>query len=401
MDPVLAFLAAIIAVSLMIPKLGPFLSLVVSSIFYGLLVGMEAELMSNVATGMGRIFSSLAIVIFAGAIIAEYLRKTGAIDRIVADLQSLTHRSLLVAGAAGYIVSLPVMCSITAFMILEPVVSCLGQQAGGASKRFLFMTAACSIISFNLIYPSPVMVSLSSDLNVPANQLLARGIPISLILFILAYFIMMRLPAEEATVSECPVPKIGRARAWIPLALPMLLILLGFLGDKARFIGNPSFALLLSALLCLALAWEKIQDIIHIASRRSGVILLDLCGAGAFGYVVAQSGIGEEIYGFGRLMPLLLLPFLVAAILQLAQGSRVVTVVVAAQVLAGYPLDGLTLALLISSGAFMFSYVSDPYFWLIKSSTGANMGEVVKGYTLPLGILGLASFAITAIYFLL
>jgi GntP family gluconate:H+ symporter len=191
------------------------------------------------------------------------------------------------------------------------------------------------------------------------------------------------------------------ARAWIPLALPMLLILLGFLGDKARLIGNPSFALLLSALLCLALAWEKIQDIIHIASRRSGVILLDLCGAGAFGYVVAQSGIGEEIYGFGRQMPLLLLPFLVAAILQLAQGSRVVTVVVAAQVLASYPLDGLTLALLISSGAFMFSYVSDPYFWLIKSSTGANMGEVVKGYTLPLGVMGLASFSITAIYFLL
>jgi GntP family gluconate:H+ symporter len=181
----------------------------------------------------------------------------------------------------------------------------------------------------------------------------------------------------------------------------MLLILLGFLSDKARFIGNPSFALLLSALLCLAMAWEKIQDLIHIASRRAGVILLDLCGAGAFGYVVAQSGIGEEIYGFGREMPLLLLPFLVAAILQLAQGSRVVTVVVSAQVLAGYPLDGLTLALLISSGAFMFSYVSDPYFWLIKRSTGASMGEVVKGYTIPLSIMGLVSFGATAIYFLL
>jgi len=77
-------------------------------------------------------------------------------------------------------------------------------------------------------------------------------------------------------------------------------------------------------------------------------------------------------------LPLLVSPFLLSAVLQLAQGSRVVTAVAAAQILSGYPLDGLTLALLISAGAFMFSYISDPYFWLIKSTTGADMGEIVK-----------------------
>ncbi len=396
MDLLLAFLAVVILVSLIIPKLGPFFSLVVSAILFGLLSGMSHELIGYVATGLGRIFSSLAIVVFSGAVLAEYLRRTGAIDRIVADLLGLTNKNLMVAGAAGYLISLPVMCSITAYMILEPVVSSLGRQTEGGGKKALFMTAACSVISFNLIYPSPVTVSLTSTLNVTPYDLLVRGFPISLLLFLLTYLLMRRLPAEQATIAEGLLLKISRARAWIPPALPMALILLANLQEETKLLGNPSLALLLGVLLCLALAQEKVQEIIHAASRRSGAIMLDLCGAGAFGYVVAQSNLGREIYSFGQ--PLPVLPFLVSAILQLAQGSRVVTVVVAVQILSGYPLDGLTLALLISAGAFMFSYISDPYFWLIKNTTGANMGEMVRGYTLPLSLLGLATFGIAAVY---
>ena len=166
--------------------------------------------------------------------------------------------------------------------------------------------------------------------------------------------------------------------------LPWLIAFLVIIGESFG-----SVALLLGAIVCLALARQKIQEMVHTATRRSGTILLDLCGAGAFGYVVAQSGLGQEIYSLGQALPILVLPFLVSSVLQLAQGSRVVTAVVAAQVLAGYPMDGITLALLISAGAFMFSYVSDPYFWLIKESTGASMSEMVRGYTVPLSLMGL------------
>jgi GntP family gluconate:H+ symporter len=387
--------------------MGPFLSLVLSAILYGLLVGMGSDTMGFIATGLGRIFSSLAVVVFSGAVLAEYLRKTGAIDRIVADLQGISKNGLLVSGSAGYLISLPVMCSITAFMILEPVVNCLGRQTGGGSRRLLFMTAVASVISFNLIYPSPVMVSLAGSLDVAAGDLLSLGVPISLLLFALAYIYMSRLPSEEASRAQCLVPEISRPRAWLPLLLPMGLILIGVVLEAVPadgnngitgFISNPGMALLLGALVCLALAREKIQEMVHTATRRSGTILLDLCGAGAFGYVVAQSGLGQEIYSLGLALPILVLPFLVSSVLQLAQGSRVVTAVVAAQVLVDYPLDGLTMALLISAGAFMFSYVSDPYFWLIKESTGANMGEMVRGYTLPLSLMGLAAFVAAAIY---
>jgi gluconate:H+ symporter, GntP family len=399
MDPFLAFLATVIFVSFFIPRLGPFLSLIISSIVFGLLVGMSGELQGYISTGLSRIFSSLAIVVFSGALLAEYLRRTESLDRIVADLRRLADNSLAISGAAGYLISLPVMCSITAYMILQPVVSGLAGKDSENSKRALFMTAACSIISFNLIYPSPVMITLSTSLGAEPRDLLMRSIPVSLILFALAYILMKHFfPEKTESIEIIDTAKISRARAWAPLLVPIALIMLGgSLPEKARILADPGIALLLGAMLCLALERKKIQELIHVASRRSGVILLDLCGAGAFGYVVAQSGLGQEIYHLGHFLPALLLPFLVSAALQLAQGSRVVTATVAAQILTGYPLPAVTIALLIASGAFMFSYVTDPYFWLIKSTTGASMKETVMGYTLPLSLLGLAAFALAAI----
>ena len=399
MDPFLAFLATVIFVSLIIPRLGPFLCLVISSIIFGLLVGMGGELQGYISTGLSRIFSSLAVVVFSGALLAEYLRSTQSLDRIVADLGRLADKSLAISGAAGYLISLPVMCSITAYMILQPVVSALAGKSSESRKRDLFMTAACSIISFNLIYPSPVMITLSTGLQAAPRDLLMRGIPISLVLFALAYILMQHVFHEKAECREIiSPPKMRRSRAWAPLLLPIAMISLGgILPEKARILADPGIALLLGALLGLVLERKKMQELIHMASRRSGVILLDLCGAGAFGYVVAQSDLPEEIFRLGHFLPALLLPFLLSAALQLAQGSRVVTATVATQILAGYPLPAATLALLIASGAFMFSYVTDPFFWLIKSSTGSSVRQTVQGYTLPLSLLGLAAFALAAI----
>lgn len=436
MDPFLAFLIAAIFVSLIIPRLGPFLSLVVSAIIFGLLVGMGEQVLGYVSTGLSRVFSSLAIVVFSGALLAEFLRRTQSLDRIVADLSRLSHRSLAISGMAGYLISLPVMCSITAYMILQPLVSALSARSSQSRRRALFMTAACSVISFNLIYPSPVMIILSGGLGAAPRELLLRGIPISLALFILAIVLMRGIfPDKEKFREEqrdtgdkggkeddrdkedqsgkgdnddkenleckeqIEPPRMSRLSAWAPLLLPVALILLGsILPERARILSDPAIALLAGAMLGLALEREKMQELIHVATRRSGVILLDLCGAGAFGYVVAQSGLPEEIFRLGHFLPTLLLPFLLSAALQLAQGSRVVTATVSVQILAGYPLPAETLVLLIASGAFMLSAITDPFFWLLKDSTGSGLRQTFLGYTLPLSLLGLAAFALAVMW---
>lgn len=398
METFLAFLAVVVSASLVITRLGPFLSLILASIAFGLLTGMGAQMLEYISAGLSRIFSSLALVVFCGALLAEYLRRTEGLGRIVFDLRKLTTKIHIVSGAAGYLISLPAMCSITAYMILEPVVKGLAEKAGSDGRRALFMAAACSIISFNLIYPSPVMITLSSGLSTPTFDLLQRSIPISLILFVFCYLLMRHIfPEAETQEVRSPAPEMNSTRAWIPLLVPLGMMLLGGFYPPLAVFARPDMALLAGALLCLWLERGMAQEMVHAASRRSGVILLDLCGAGAFGYVIAESGLAGEIYQLGHLLPALLLPFFLSALLQLAIGSRVVSAAVSCQALAGYPLPPVTLALLIASGAFVLPYVTDPYFWLIKRSTGASMAQMVKGYTLPLSLLGMASFFLAAI----
>lgn len=398
MELILAFLAIIIVASLIITRLGPFLSLILSSIAFGLLAGMGGEMLEYISTGLSRIFSSLALVVFSGALMAEYLRRTESLDRIVFDLRRLTGKIQIVSGAAGYLISLPVMCSITAYMILEPVVKGLAEKGGSNGQRALFMAAACSIISFNLIYPSPVMITLASGLSAEPLDLLLRSIPISLVLFALCYLIMRHMfPEDEQPAGQGIPPQMRSIRAWGPLLVPVAMILLGSLQRQAAIFADPGMALLMGAMLCLWLERGMAQELVHVASRRSGVILLDLCGAGAFGYVIAQSGLAGEIYQLGRFLPALFLPFFLSSVLQFAIGSRVVTAAVSCQILAGYPLPPETLALLIASGAFILPYVTDPYFWLVRRSTSASMMQMARGYTLPLSLLGLASFLMVAI----
>lgn len=100
METILAFLAVVVSASLVITRLGPFLSLILASIAFGLLTGMGAQMLEYISAGLSRIFSSLALVVFCGALLAEYLRRTEGLGRIVFDLRKLTTKIHIVSGAA-------------------------------------------------------------------------------------------------------------------------------------------------------------------------------------------------------------------------------------------------------------------------------------------------------------
>jgi len=179
------------------------------------------------------------------------------------------------------------------------------------------------------------------------------------------------------------------------------MILAGLIYPPMGLLGSPDVALLAGALLSAALAKGDAEETIKRATRRAGVIIFDLCGAGAFGYVIAQGGLGPELsLVLGPIIPAVALPFLVASLIQLAQGSRVVTVVIAAEIMGGYPMDPTTLLFSISAGAFVLSSLSDPYFWLVKETTGSDLRQNILGYTLPLTLFGLIVFLATVLRWL-
>jgi GntP family gluconate:H+ symporter len=132
------------------------------------------------------------------------------------------------------------------------------------------------------------------------------------------------------------------------------------------------------------------------------MILFDICGAGALGYLFVQSGLAHQAFTtLQGMVPLLFVPFLFAVLIQTAQGSRLVTAVITADILAGSSVVSafhpFALILAITGGACILSYVTDPYFWIIQKATNDDAMTVIRRYTLPLAGIGVVLFVIAGI----
>jgi GntP family gluconate:H+ symporter len=158
--------------------------------------------------------------------------------------------------------------------------------------------------------------------------------------------------------------------------------------------------MLVGAVTAIALAPQAVRAPgLSQGAKHAGMIIFDICGAGALGFVIVQSGFAQDALGqLTLLIPVILVPFILAALIETAQGSRVVTAVITAEVLAGSAVVGaihpIPLILLISAGSCMVSYVTDPFFWLVQRTTGDDIRTVVKNYTLPVALAGIGIFIV-------
>jgi GntP family gluconate:H+ symporter len=156
-----------------------------------------------------------------------------------------------------------------------------------------------------------------------------------------------------------------------------------------------NFIMLTGAVTALVLAPQPARSLgLSQGAKHAGMIIFDISGAGALGFVIVKSGFAEAALGELTLfIPVILVPFLLAALIETAQGSRVVTAVITAEVLAGSAvvsaIHPVPLILLISAGSCIVSYVTDPFFWLVQRTTGDDVRTVVRNYTLPVALVGI------------
>jgi GntP family gluconate:H+ symporter len=380
-------------------KLPPFLTLVTASLLYGLLTGMGEEVVVHLTRGAGNIFALLGIPIFCGAIIAQIMRKGHFIPRVVRDLQKVSKWPAFSSSVSGYVLSVPFMCCITSFVVLSPVVEHLHQDRD-VVRRLFYLAAFGSIMSFVLIYPLPVMYAVMSSMDLIQEDIVLYGgitFLLSLILLICGTWLMMvvggpNMPRRVVLLEQ--EPQGPGAIAWVPILVPVCCILLGILVPPLGFLANINIALLAGvAGGFLVLRDSEYSEILSKGTKNAGIIIFDLAGAGALGSVIAASGFAEQIYGIMQgIIPVILLPFILAVFIQTAQGARVVTAVVTSAIIASTALpltySPFALILMVAAGTLIFSYVSDPYFWLIKRATGDSLSAVLKGYTLPLALAG-------------
>lgn len=399
------FTIALISIIAVRYKTPPFLVLFSGALFFGIASGMPLNnLIVNAAAGMGRVFALLGLVILSGAVIARLMQEQDQIQQVVADLRSVTSRPFTLSGFAGYILAIPLMCCITAFVILTPVISGFGKNKEN-TKGLLYTAALGSLISFALIYPAPVIIALFAALPDAAVSPFIFDLymlPVSLFLLAIAVLLMKhRFGADQSGNSAAldPVDTSQktpfRRAAWCPFFVMGIVMITG--GTVLHL--SPSaliqVVMLAGVIAALALAPAPVRATgFSAGAKHAGVIIFDLCGAGALGAVIGASALGTEAYGLLSLwLPALAVPFLLAALVQTAQGSRVVTAVITGEIIAGTGIAAaihpIPLILLISGGACIVSYLTDPYFWLVQRATGDDVAAVVKNYTVPLAAFGI------------
>ena len=188
--------------------------------------------------------------------------------------------------------------------------------------------------------------------------------------------------------------------------------------DVSDVFGNANLALLLSAVIAIwvlaakrGLSRIEIAHVVEQSLMSGGVIILITAGGGAFGKMLDAAQIGPAIQSLfsgtggasSSSFAFLLLAFLIAAVLKIAQGSSTVAMIVGsgmmAAIVAGQQLtfNPVYLATAIGAGSLVGSWMNDSGFWIFAKMSGLTEVEALKSWTPMLIVLALVSLATTIV----
>jgi gluconate:H+ symporter, GntP family len=201
-----------------------------------------------------------------------------------------------------------------------------------------------------------------------------------------------------------PAKRPGKLVSSLPLLVPILLILSNTVSaavseteeapDLLAFIGNPIVAILIGVVLALYTlvprdtSRDTVTGWLTNSMGAAGIILAITGAGGALGNVLRESGVGDEMAeAIGDLaLPAFLVPFLIATLVRLAQGSGTVAMITAGSltaplVAAGLDLNPVVAVLAATSGSMFFSYYNDSYFWVVTKFTGLDGTAALRGWS--------------------
>ena len=426
------FLASIFLLLLLIIrfKINPFLALLLVSMLTGIAVNMPlADISSNIGKGFGNTLQGIGIVIGLGIILGKILSESGA-TTVVAHLLLKgfgRKNASLAMTVTGLIVSIPVFFD-AAFVILVSLAKNISKLSKIPVITLTSSLAIGLIVSHNMIIPTPgpvdVGTSLGANLGNFALWSIAIAVPAVLVggwLYSLYLGKSVKVDQQDDFLTEEDenMARPSASLSFFILLLPIILILLGsfmalFLQEGSvlknlfLFIGNKNTALLITVFAAIfylkKFTRKKTNELILEAAESSGMILLITGAGGAFGYIVAMSGIGEYIVNSLTAMniSILVTGFLLAAVLRAALGSSTVALITASSILAPLVINAdvsnVLLAISICLGGLCLSLPNDSGFWVVSRFSGLTITQTLRSWTLGSTIAGITGFIIVLIF---
>ncbi len=442
MYSIILLILSIVLLMVLISKLRvhAFLSLLIVSLLLGLASGMPlTDVTDTVAAGFGGTMQSIGIVIVCGVVVGEILECTGAAQKIADSILRLVgiKRAPLATALTGGVVSIPTFCD-SGFVILNPVIKALSKK-GNIPYMVLVTSLMCGLLTtHSLVPPTPGPIAVAGILGADVGIVMIYGLIISIPVILITQlwcnskYIKTKYPEIAKTDDEDikANDKFGEIVAhapstfmsYMPIVIPIILIVVrsfftqyyanteSMLYQVVGFVGTPYVALLIGALFSFLLPTKLSAEVtdtwVATAIQKSAEILLITGIAGCYGKVLQAIGVGDVlanlISGFG--LPSVLLPFVISAIVLMAQGSATVAMTTtAAIILPLLPSLGISPELAtisIAGGSFCGVLPMGSYFWCVTKLSGFDIKKGYVAVTATTYIMGLtALIAITAMSF--
>ncbi len=426
-------------------RIHPFLSLILSGVIIGslthLVKGTEGNAVilaiKETMAQFGGTATGIAWIIALAAIIGFCLMESGAADRIVRKFLQFfgEERAGLTMLFSAFFLSIPVFFD-TVFYLLVPLAQALAFRMG---KRYVYLIVAVCMgaaITHSLVPPTPGPLLVVEKLGINLGFTILGGITLGIIPAIAALLLAsqldkrLQIPLREggmvkikdlesiAAKSEEDLPGFWISAA--PVVLPVFLIALssvvqefftsenpGFLTNAIMLLGYKHVAMFLGMVISVYLLakhrqlgrvelWKTLESPMGMA----GTIILITAAGGAFGGMIRLSGIGETITGLteGSGFSFVLLAWLIAAIMKVAQGSSTTAMITASGIMAGIlaamqasgaalGYDPFYIFAAIAFGAMFCSWMNDSGFWIVCKMTGFTESETLKTWTLSVSVI--------------
>ncbi|NNE01188.1 MAG: gluconate transporter [Pirellulaceae bacterium] len=456
----LVFGIALLLILILRFKLQAFLSLIVVSVVVAAssrLVNPDAVPLTQVANtivnSMGGALGFIATIIGVGAIFGAILEHSGG-------TQSLANSLVRIFGAkkapwamllTGFIISIPVFLDV-ALVILAPLLFALARDTKKPYLVYGLSLCAGMAVTHAFVPPTPGPVAVAYILNVNLGWVILFGVIVG---FPTAVICGPWLCARLASSVDLPLPPLdvddnldesnlpGFGFILFLIALPIGLILSNTIVEQMVatrlpegltnaerstqltaaladaswieqgiiFFGHPVIALLLSTLIAIyflgtrrGVDRDTLLEVSTKALGPAGIIILITGAGGVFKGVLKATGITEalaEMFGNSGI-PILVLAYVFATLIRIAQGSATVAMLTAAGLMAGF-IEGLSqpqLALVtiaIAAGATGFSHVNDSGFWMISRYFRMSESQTLKTWSVLATCISVVGFLITLV----
>lgn len=412
-------------------RMHAFLALLVTSMALGLAAGMEpAKLLRSIQTGFGEALGFIAVVVALGAMMGRFLEHSGG-GRVLADwlLKKFGERHAVWAVlTAAFLVGLPIFFEV-GLIILLPLVYSLGRESKRGLLYFGLPIAAALTVTHAMVPPHPAPAAAAQLMGADLGLTILYGAALSIPMAISGGIIYGRwianrlfVPVPENKMAEVPErvenpPRVGLVA--LLLTLPVILIFTATIAGRnpsplqpsLTFIGHPFTALaiaLFASMYILGFRRGLNRDTVTKMATESlapmASLLVIMGGGGAFKQVIVDSGVGPyagQLLASSSISPLLV-AYVVAAGMRVAQGSATVAIITAAGIVAplvkgipGYTPEMLVLAL--CAGGTILSHLNDAGFWLVNQSFGMTVPQTLRSWTVMKVITSFVGIAIIMI----